>query len=128
MTPENIKILICDDSMLVRKKLTISLNSLGVRNISEATDGEAAVERFKEFRPDLVFMDIVMPKMSGVDALKAILAEDPAAKVVMASSVGTQENLKEAINAGAFDFIQKPVSDSSLKALIDKLCVLEARD
>lgn len=121
MSVENLKVLICDDSMLVRKKLSKALEAAGVANVFEAADGEAAVEKFKEVSPDLTLMDIVMPKMTGVDALKAILSADPKAKVVMASSVGTQENLKEAINAGAFDFLQKPISDDQLKALIAKI-------
>lgn len=121
MSVETLKILICDDSMLVRKKLTTVLKNIGVAEVFEAADGEKAVEAYKEHTPDLTLMDIVMPNMSGVDALKAILAVNPKAKVVMASSVGTQENLKDAINAGAYDFLQKPISDDQLKALIAKI-------
>lgn len=121
MSAESLKVLICDDSMLIRKKLKTALASMGVSEVFEASDGEQAVNVYKEKKPDLTLMDIVMPKMSGVDALKAILAVDSHAKVVMASSVGTQENLKDAINAGAFDFLQKPVTDDQLKALITKI-------
>ena len=121
MSAESLKVLICDDSMLIRKKLKTSLAAMGVSEVFEASDGEQAVNVYKEKSPDLTLMDIVMPKMSGVDALKAILATDSHAKVVMASSVGTQENLKDAINAGAFDFLQKPVTDDQLKALITKI-------
>ena len=121
MSAESLKVLICDDSMFVRKKLSAVLNKCGVESISEATDGEQAVEMFRKEHPDLVLMDIVMPKMTGVEALKAILAEDPKARVVMASSVGTQENLKEAITAGSFDFLQKPISDAQLEMLINKV-------
>ena len=121
MSVESLKVLICDDSMLVRKKLTNALKGMGVGEVYEAADGEQAVAVFKEKMPDLTLMDIVMPKMTGVDALKAILAADSKAKVVMASSVGTQENLKDAINAGAFDFLQKPITDEQLKHIIDKL-------
>lgn len=121
MSVESLKILICDDSMLVRKKLSAVLSSMGVADIIEAADGEQAVNMFKENDPDLTLMDIVMPKMSGVDALKAILEADPKAKVVMASSVGTQENLREAIKAGAYDFLQKPIADDQLKALVSRV-------
>lgn len=114
------KILICDDSMLVRKKLSVSLKKLGITEIVEASDGELAVDMYKKESPDLTLMDIVMPKINGVDALKAILAADPKARVVMASSVGTQENLREAIMAGAYDFLQKPISEDQLKELIEK--------
>ena len=121
MTAESMKVLICDDSMFVRKKLAAVLKNCGVGEVIEASDGEQAVEMFKENKPDLTLMDIVMPKMTGVEALKAILSADPKAKVVMASSVGTQENLKEAINAGAFDFLQKPIFDAQLEMLIKKI-------
>lgn len=121
MTVDALKIMICDDSMLVRKKLKTVLTNMGVGEVIEAADGEQAVELYKQHKPDLTLMDIVMPKMTGVDALKAILAENSKAKVVMASSVGTQENLKEAINAGAYDFLQKPITDDQLKALVEKI-------
>ncbi len=114
------KILICDDSMLVRKKLSVSLKKIGITEIVEASDGEMAVDMYKKESPDLTLMDIVMPKINGVDALKSILAADPKARVVMASSVGTQENLREAIMAGAYDFLQKPISEDQLKELIEK--------
>lgn len=122
MSVGSLKVLICDDSMLVRKKLSSSLKNIGVGEVLEAADGEQAVEMHKKHAPDFTLMDIVMPKLNGVDALKAILANDPTAKVVMASSVGTQDNLKDAINAGAFDFLQKPIGDDQLKALIEKVC------
>ncbi|MBP1548165.1 MAG: response regulator [Oscillospiraceae bacterium] len=120
MTVETMKVLICDDSMLARKKIKTALSQIGVTQVFEASDGEQAIAVFKDKRPDITLMDIVMPKIDGVEALKAILAEDPKAKVVMASSVGTQENLKEAIKAGAFDFLQKPVSEDQIKSLISK--------
>ncbi|MBR4224865.1 MAG: response regulator [Oscillospiraceae bacterium] len=121
MSVENLKILVCDDSLFVRKKITNVLRNCGVTELYEAADGEQAVEMYNKYAPDLVLMDIVMPRMSGVEALKLILADDPKAKVVMASSVGTQENLKEAINAGAFDFLQKPISDTQLETLVRKV-------
>lgn len=121
MSAETLKILICDDSMLVRKKLTVTLNELGVSEVYEASDGEQAVEQYKAHKPDLTLMDIVMPKLNGVDALKAILAVNPKAKIVMASSVGTQENLRDAINAGAYNFLQKPISPEQIKELIAKI-------
>lgn len=118
MDIKDIKILLCDDSMFARKKLGMFLTSIGVVNISEAADGEEAVVKYKENQPDLVFMDIVMPKLTGIDALKAIKEFDPAAKVVMASSVGTQSHLKQAIVLGAYDFVQKPIEDSQIEKII----------
>lgn len=115
------KVLICDDSILARKKTKTALNQIGVTQVFEAADGEQAIAAYKEHKPDITLMDIVMPKIDGVAALKAILDIDPKAKVVMASSVGTQENLKEAIKAGAFDFLQKPIPEEQIRNLISKI-------
>ncbi len=98
-----------------------SLVKFGVEKIFEAADGEKAVVKFAESNPDIVFMDIVMPIKSGVEALKDILSISPGAKVVMASSVGTQGNLKDAITAGAYDFLQKPINDDDLLKMLEKV-------
>lgn len=119
MTIKDMKVLICDDSMFARKKLSMSISSLGIENIAEAADGEEAISKFKEIKPDVVFMDIIMPKVTGIDALKNIIAEFPDAKIIMASSVGTQGHLKEAIKAGAADFLQKPISDEDIKKILE---------
>jgi len=118
MKPEEIRILICDDSIMVQKKMSDLLKSSGYTNIFAAKDGQAAVDRYKEVNPHLVFMDIVMPVKSGVEALEEIMAFDSSAKIIMASSIGTQSNLKEAIEKGAFDFLQKPIEDSKVLKLI----------
>lgn len=98
MSENSLKILICDDSMLMRKKLKDSLTLCGPFDILEATDGQKAVDTYKEKNPDLVFMDIVMPVKDGIQAVSEIKDFDENAKVVMASSSGTKENLKKAIN------------------------------
>mgnify|MGYP004641012827 CR=1 FL=1 len=121
MSLEKMTVLICDDSLLARKKLVTFIKSIGVGTVVEAGDGKAAVSMYKNHLPDVTFMDIVMPEINGVDALREILAVNPKAKVVMASSVGTQANLKEAINAGAYDFLQKPLEEAQVKAIIEKL-------
>ncbi|MGN0696181.1 MAG: response regulator [Oscillospiraceae bacterium] len=121
MSLENMTVLICDDSLLARKKMVTFIKSLGVGTVVEAGDGEASVNMYKNHLPDVTFMDIVMPKVNGVDALKQILKINPDAKVIMASSVGTQENLKEAITAGAYDFLQKPLEENQVKTIIEKL-------
>lgn len=118
---KDLKVLICDDSALVRKQMTKIFSSQGISNIFEAVDGEQAVIKYAEVMPDVVFMDIVMPKKTGVDALKDIMSLNPAAKVVMASSVGTQANLKDAIENGAYDFIQKPLSEDSVVKILEKI-------
>lgn len=121
MNNTNIKILICDDSILIRKKMKDILTKNNYTNICEASDGEQAVEIYKSSSPDIVFMDIVMPKKSGVDALKDIKIYDSSARVVIASSIGTQGNLKAAIDAGAYDFLQKPISEEALLKVLMNL-------
>lgn len=114
-------VLICDDSMLVRKKIKEYLNTIGVTAVFEACDGEQAVEMYKDNKPNVVLMDIIMPKKTGIEAVTEILKFDKNAKVVMASSVGSQNYLKDAINAGAYDFIQKPIQNEHLLRLLNNL-------
>lgn len=115
----DIKVLICDDSVLVRKKMSDILKSVGIHDITEAKDGIQAVDFYKAKMPDITFMDIVMPEKTGLEALEEIRAFNPNAKVVMASTIGTQSNLSAAIKAGAFDFLQKPVSDEDIYKIIN---------
>ena len=121
MDIQEMKILICDDSMFARKKLCNTISSFGVKAVYEAGDGEEAVSKFEECSPDVVFMDIIMPKQTGVEALAKIMDINPEAKVIMASSVGTQAHLKEALKAGATDFLQKPVADDDVKKILDSI-------
>lgn len=116
-----LKVLICDDSVLIRKKLRGSLEKCKCGEIFEAENGLVAVEVVKEKRPDLVFMDIVMPGKDGIEALEEIMAYNPETKVVMASSAGTKEHLKKALEKGAYDFIQKPISLEAITNLIEKV-------
>ena len=118
---EKLTVLVCDDSMLVRKKLRNQLLALAEMEILEAEDGATAVELYRENKPDLVFMDIVMPVKDGIVALEEIREIDPGARVVMASSVGTSQNLKRAIDAGAFDFIQKPSTDARIASIVRRI-------
>ena len=121
MDIKEMKILICDDSMFARKKLGSTLTSLGVKEVFEAGDGVEAVSKFEECNPDVVFMDIIMPKQTGVEALAKIVDINPEAKVIMASSVGTQAHLKEALKAGATDFLQKPIADEDVKKILESI-------
>lgn len=123
---KNITVLICDDSVFVRKKLSNFIQTLDVQEIYEANDGVEAVNQYKEHKPTIVFMDIVMPNKTGIEAVTEIIEFDPDARVYMASSVGTQNYLKDAINAGAADFLQKPISNDDVQKIIEQL--LEEED
>ena len=118
---KDIRILVCDDSILARKNLTTILNNFGYTDISEVSNGEDAVNFCKEHRPDIIFLDIVMPVKDGVTATSEIMEADPDARIVIVSSVGTQTHIKEAIKAGAKDFIQKPIDEELLKQILENL-------
>ncbi len=118
MIKENPRFLICDDSILARKKLTDSLKELGYENINSVSNGEEAVNYYKLERPDVVILDIVMPVKDGITATKEIIEFDKDALIIISSSVGTQTHLKEVIKAGARDFIQKPIDKQLLGEII----------
>lgn len=115
---ENIRILVCDDSILARKQLKDTIKKCGYENFLEASNGQEAIDLYKEHKPELVFVDIVMPVKDGVEAIHEIREFDPTAHVIVVSSVGTQTQLKNAIMEGAKDFIQKPFSESAIKEII----------
>ena len=121
MKISELKVLLCDDSPLVRKKISEILARLGITDIIHAENGEEAVEKYKDNKPDLVFMDIVMPVKTGIDALREIRAIDGDARVVMASTVGTQGNLISAIKEGAFEFLQKPVKEEDVLKIVNRM-------
>jgi len=118
MKLNELKVLICDDSILIRKKFKDVIFALGCEQIYEANDGQQAIEVYKEQKPDLVFMDIVMPIKTGIEALSDIMSYDLSAKVIIVSSIGTNNKLKEAIQLGAYDFFQKPIDEGQLKKVI----------
>lgn len=121
MTKENASILICDDSILARKSMSGILNSLGFTNIREVSNGQAAVDAVKDEHTDIVFLDIIMPVKDGISATREIKELSPDTAVIICSSVGTQKHLREAIKAGAKDFIQKPVEATMVKQVIDHI-------
>lgn len=102
------RILIVDDAAFMRMMIRDILSKNGYEVVGEANDGAQAIEKFKELHPDLVTMDITMPEMDGIIALKEIKKLDPNAKVIMCSAMGQQAMVIDAIQAGAKDFIVKP--------------------
>lgn len=115
---ENVKILICDDSILARKQLKDILVEHGYNNFLEASNGQEAIDVYKENNPELVFVDIVMPVKDGVQAIHEIREFDPEANIIVVSSVGTQTQLKNAIIEGARDFVQKPYTNSGIADIL----------
>lgn len=102
------KILCVDDAAFMRKVIKDTLSKNGYTDLYEAVDGADAVEKYTELQPDLVIMDITMPNMDGLEALKAIRAKNSNANVVMCSAMGQEAMVIDAIQSGAKDFIVKP--------------------
>ena len=114
------RMLIVDDALIMRKRIRDIAVEAGWEIAGEAADGEEALELYDRVRPDLVTLDIVMPKMDGVTALKRVMASDPAANVVMISAIDQREKLAECIDNGAVDFIVKPFDADRLRAMLSR--------
>ena len=111
-------ILICDDAAFMRMMIKDILTKNGYDVAGEAENGQVAVDKYSDVKPDLVMMDITMPEKDGIQALKEIKAKDPSANVIMCSAMGQQAMVIESIQAGAKDFIVKPfAADRVLEAV-----------
>jgi two-component system chemotaxis response regulator CheY len=110
--------LVVDDSEFARKTLIKVLTTIGGNLVGEATSGQDAVQKYKNLRPDIVFMDITMPGMEGIDALEQIIIDDRAARVVMVSSLSHKTLVQDALKKGAKHYITKPVQNDSLVEIV----------
>ena len=120
MSASNPKILVGDDSILARKQLKDVIAKFTDDPVFiDASNGQEAVDKYIAENPDLVFLDIVMPVKDGISAVKDIIAQNKNAKIIIVSSVGTQVQLKSAIEAGAKDFIQKPIRSEQVENVIN---------
>ena len=115
------KILIVDDAAFMRMMIKDILTKKGYEVVAEAANGVEAVELYKSHQPDLVTMDITMPEMDGIEAVKQIKAVNPAAKVIMCSAMGQQSMVMDAIKAGANDFIVKPFQADRVLEAVKKI-------
>lgn len=119
--PNRGRALVCDDSMLMRKLVIDTLTEDGWTIIGEAQNGQEAIEKYQELRPDVVTMDIVMPEHDGVYGLEHIMELDPDAKVVVVSALNQTSLVAEAVRKGAQDFIVKPFLPEHLQETIRRL-------
>ncbi len=119
------RILVADDASFMRQMIREIIESEGHEVIAEASDGVEAVEAYQEHRPDLVMMDIVMPRRSGIDAVRGLVQMDPNACVVMCSALGQESLVTEALQAGAKDFIVKPFKPELVASTIRKVLAKE---
>ena len=115
------KILIVDDAAFMRMMIKDILTKNGYEVVAEAANGVEAVELYKSHQPNLVTMDITMPEMDGIEAVKQIKAVNPAAKVIMCSAMGQQSMVMDAIKAGANDFIVKPFQADRVLEAVKKI-------
>lgn len=116
-----LRVLIVDDAIFMRKMISDILVENGMEIAGEADTGAKAVQKYAELRPDLVTMDIIMPEMNGIDAVRKIMESDSQAKVVMCSALGQQALVQEAIAAGAKDFLIKPFNAARVVEVIAKM-------
>ena len=114
-------ILICDDAAFMRMMIKDILTKNGYNIVGEAENGAKAVEMYAELKPDLVLMDITMPEMDGIEALKKIKAADANASIIMCSAMGQQAMVIESIQSGAKDFIVKPFQADRVLEAVQKV-------
>lgn len=115
------KVLICDDAVFMRTMVADILRGAGYDVVGEAETGVQAVAQYKALQPDLVTMDIVMPDMGGIDAVREIRRHDPDARILMCSAMGQQALVVEAIQAGASDFVVKPFQPSRVLDAVERV-------
>ena len=116
-----LRVMVVDDALFMRNMLKDIFVRAGYEVVAEAVDGEMALGLYQETRPDLVTMDIVMPKKSGIDALQDIIAEDPEACVVMVSALGQDSLVLDAVESGAKDFIVKPFKEDKVLEIVKRI-------
>ena len=116
-----LKVLIADDAIFMRTMIRDILEKNGYEVVGEASTGKEAVEKYQRLHPNMVTMDIVMPGMGGIEAVKAIMKIDPNAKILMCSAMGQKALVIEAIQAGAKDFVVKPFQPSSVIEAITRI-------
>ena len=116
-----LRVMVVDDALFMRNMLKDIFLRAGHDVIAEAENGEIALDLYRELKPDLVTMDIVMPKKSGIEALQEIMASDPDACVVMVSALGQDSLILEAVEAGAKDFIVKPFKQGNVLEIVRRI-------
>ncbi len=114
-------VLVCDDAIFMRTMIADILQQSGFEVIGEAETGVQAIEKYQQLQPDLVTMDIVMPDMGGIDAVREITKFDPNARILMCSAMGQQALVVEAIQAGAKDFVVKPFQPSRVLEAVQRV-------
>ena len=118
----SLRVLICDDTMFMRTVIATMFRDAGHTIVGEAETGEQAIEMYRELRPDIVTMDVVMPSISGINSAHEILTEHPDARVIMCSALGQQKLIQEALDAGACGYLVKPFDRERLMSVVAEAC------
>lgn len=118
------KVMVVDDAVFMRMTIKKMLEAHGHSVIGEAGNGVEAVKKYVEIKPEVVLLDITMPEMNGVDALKRIKEVDAKAKVIICSAMGQQAMVAQAIQSGAKDFVVKPFEEGRLVAAVDRVMAM----
>ena len=122
------RILVCDDSAFMRMILKKILQEIGHEIVAEAANGKEAVRLCRQYKPDLITLDITMPDMDGIEAARLIHEEEPLLRIVMVTAIGQRAIIDEAVQAGASDFIVKPFDAGKIVATIHRLVGLAAAE
>jgi two-component system chemotaxis response regulator CheY len=117
----NYTVLVCDDAIFMRTMVSDILEKAGFEVLGQAESGVQAIEKYKQLKPDFVTMDIVMPEMGGIDAVREIRKLDPNAKILMCSAMGQQALVVEAMQAGARGFVVKPFQPARVLEAVQQL-------
>ena len=116
-----LKVLVVDDSLIIRKKITKLVTQLGHEVVNGAKNGQEAIDNYNSMNPDLVTMDITMPDMDGIEAVSHIIKADPEAKIIMVTSHGQEDMVIKSIKAGAVGYMLKPVTQDKLATAIGEV-------
>ena len=114
------KILVVDDALFLRTTMRMVLEKNGHEVIGEASNGLEAIEKYDKLKPDIVTMDITMPKLGGIEATKIILKNHPNANIIMCSAMGREDFIEEALSYGAVDFLTKPFTEEKIIETLKK--------
>ncbi len=115
------RILVVDDSLIMRKKLKMILKGGGHEVVADAANGISAIEEYEKFKPDLITMDITMPILDGVSAVKKLVSLYPEVKIIMISAINQQNSVFEAIESGAKHYIVKPINNEKVLKTIEEV-------
>lgn len=121
MSKKGATVMVVDDAIFMRRMLGDILKNAGHQVVAEAANGKEGVEQYIKARPDIVTMDIIMPEMGGIEAVREIIKEDKNARILMVSAMGQQQLVVEAIQAGAKDFIVKPFESSRVLTAVERM-------